>query len=51
MEVDGLVEANCYGEYKLKPPRTLLFKEGLGQADVSLGDTAIIVNDRSKEKN
>jgi hypothetical protein len=51
MEVDGLVEANCFGEYKLKPPRTVLFKEGLALGDVSLGDTAIIVNDRVKEKN
>src|SRR5262249_32579494 len=51
MEIDGLVEANCYGEYKVKPTRPVLFKEGLGQADVSLGDTAIIVNDRTHEKN
>ena len=51
MEIDGVVEANSYGEYKLKPLAPVLFKEGLGQPDISLGDTAIIMLDRSKEKN
>ena len=51
MEIDGVVEANAYGEYKLKAPPPIPFKTGLEKPDVSLGDTTIIMLDRSKEKN
>jgi hypothetical protein len=51
MEIDGVVEANPYGEYKLKRPEPVPFKTGLERPDVSLGDTTIIMLDRSKEKN
>jgi hypothetical protein len=51
MEMDGVVEANGYGEYKLKSTQPVLFKESLEQAHVSLGETTIISLDRSKEKN
>jgi hypothetical protein len=50
MEMDGVVEANSYGEYKVKPPAAVIFKEGLGQPDISLGETTIIMLDRSKPK-
>ena len=49
MEVDGIVEANPYGEYRLKVEETepaetpsTDFKEALRQPGASLGDTTII---------
>jgi hypothetical protein len=51
MEMDGVVEANPYGEYKLKAAEPIPFKKGIEQPNVSLGDTTIIMLDRSKEKN
>jgi hypothetical protein len=44
MEVDGIVEANLYGEYRLKDAETKPtdFKEALRTPGVSLGDTTIV---------
>ena len=44
MEVDGLIEANPYGEYRVKgaEPQGPDFKEALHNPDASLGDTTII---------
>ena len=44
MEIDGLVEVNLFGEYKLKTglEAAANFKDALGQAGASLGDTTII---------
>ncbi len=52
MEVDGIVEANPYGEYRLKDAGTETetetetepndFKDALRKPGVSLGDTTII---------
>jgi hypothetical protein len=51
MELDGLVEANSFGEYRIKPAPPLTFKNGVGQPGVSLGETTIIRLDRSEKKN
>jgi len=47
MELDGILEANAVGEYRLKlrPNETTTFKKALTQPGVSLGDTAIITLD------
>jgi hypothetical protein len=50
LEIDGLVEMNSYGEYRFKPPPPVLFKSGIDQPGVSLGETTIIRLDQSKEK-
>lgn len=44
MEVDGIVESNPYGEYRLKGAESepVDFKEALRKPGVSLGDTTII---------
>ncbi|HKQ39245.1 MAG TPA: hypothetical protein VJ063_14300 [Verrucomicrobiae bacterium] len=46
MEVDGIVEANPYGEYRLKGAQVETeaadFKEALRTPGASLGDTTII---------
>ena len=44
MEVDGILEANPYGEYRIKGAETQPtdFKEALQTPGVSLGDTTII---------
>ena len=44
MEVDGIVESNPYGEYRLKDAETepTDFIEALRKPGVSLGDTTII---------
>lgn len=46
MEVDGIVEANPYGEYRLKGAEAKAeptdFKEALRNPGASLGDTTII---------
>jgi hypothetical protein len=44
MEVDGIVESNPYGEYRVKGEETQTsdFKEALHKPGVSLGDTTII---------
>lgn len=44
MEMEGLLEANPSGEYRLKQAsgNTTTFLKALGQPDISLGDTTII---------
>jgi len=44
MDLDGLLESNEVGEYRLKkiPNQTTTFKKALRQPGVSLGDTTII---------
>lgn len=46
MEVDGILESNPYGEYRIKTAETdtqsMNFKEALRTPGVSLGDTTII---------
>lgn len=44
MEVDGILEANPYGEYRIKGAEAQLtdFKQALHTPGVSLGDTTII---------
>ena len=44
MELDGLLEANPCGEYRLKrdPNQPTSFKVALNQAGASLGDTTLI---------
>lgn len=46
MEVDGILEANAYGEYRVKGAETQAqttdFKEALHTPGASLGDTTII---------
>jgi len=45
MEVDGILEANPYGEYRIKGAEaqpTTDFKQALQSPGVSLGDTTII---------
>ena len=44
MELDGWVEANSYGEYRLKrrPDETTSFKKALETPGMALGDTTII---------
>ena len=44
MEIDGVLETNDCGEYRLKgkTPETTSFKKALGQAGVALGDTTLI---------
>src|SRR5687767_11652456 len=45
MEIDGLVESNPYGEYRVRgedEPQGNDFKEALRDPDASLGDTTII---------
>ena len=52
MEMDNVVEANAFGEYRLICPKgdTQLFKDALNNpgAGVPLGDTTIILLDDSK---
>jgi len=44
MDLDGLLESNEVGEYRLKKKTgtTTTFKKALGQPGVSLGDTTMI---------
>jgi hypothetical protein len=43
MELDGVVESNQFGEYRLKAAAPVTFKSALEKPDISLGDTTIIM--------
>lgn len=50
LEMDGWLESNPFGEYRVKT-RALSetsFRDALGMAGMSLGDTAIITSDEAK---
>jgi len=51
MEMDGLLESNPFGEYRLKrpPDDTTTFKHALTVPGFSLGETAIITLDEAEE--
>jgi hypothetical protein len=50
MELRGLIEANVFGEYRVKKQEgdTKHFKNALGQPGAKLGDTTIIFLDESQ---
>jgi hypothetical protein len=52
MEMDGLVDSNPFGEYRLKhaPDDTTTFKRALTMPGFSLGETAIITLDEAEER-
>src|SRR4051794_30105678 len=52
MELDGVVESNPYGEYKLKrvEGEAMLFKVALKNPGTPLGDTTIILLDDKPEE-
>jgi len=47
MELEGQIEANPFGEYRVKKPEhdTNFFKQALGQPGIKLGDTTIVLLD------
>ena len=51
MELDGILESNPFGEYRIKnrEGENTSFIQALNQTDVSLGDTTIITLDDVKE--
>lgn len=51
MELDGILEANDCGEYRLKvnANETTLFKQAINQPGVSLGETTLISLDDTLE--
>jgi hypothetical protein len=51
MEMDGVLESNPFGEYRLVQynSETTLFKSALNQPGIPLGDTTIIVLDDTKD--
>jgi hypothetical protein len=52
MEMEGWVEANPFGDYRLKrrPDDTTTFKRALSMPDVPLGDTAIITLEEETQR-
>jgi hypothetical protein len=52
MEVEGLVESNPMGEYRIKPKSAadISFTKALLRPDAVLGDTTIICLDKSEEE-
>ena len=51
MEMNGLLEANPFGEYRVKKTEndTKSFKQALGQPGAKLGDTTIIILQEDSE--
>ncbi|HEU0008721.1 MAG TPA: hypothetical protein VFT34_02785 [Verrucomicrobiae bacterium] len=50
LEMDGWLESNPFGEYRVKARADIetSFRDALGKAGMSLGDTAIITSDDAK---